>query len=148
MKYSPVTSSCLADFKHYVGDDSAIMGAKIRRFYCYWALKEAYVKMVGEGLMAGWLRELEFREVGAPETCVSGERSAEKWGAERRDFEIWLRGERVDDVEMGLRSYGEEFLVATAVKGVKGESGGGQMVEIDIERDIRPCAEGRCQCLG
>lgn len=39
---------------------------KLRRFYAYWSLKEAYIKMVGEGLLASWLRELEFLDVVAP----------------------------------------------------------------------------------
>lgn len=34
--------------------------SKLRRFYTYWSLKEAYIKMVGEGLLASWLRQLEF----------------------------------------------------------------------------------------
>ncbi len=45
--------------------------AKLRRFYTYWSLKEAYIKMVGEGLLASWLLELEFEDVVAPDMIVS-----------------------------------------------------------------------------
>jgi 4'-phosphopantetheinyl transferase len=56
------------------GDNSSVFSEheakmiklKLRRFYAYWGLKEAYIKMVGEGLLASWLRELEFLDVHAP----------------------------------------------------------------------------------
>ncbi len=43
-----------------------VIEAKLRRFYTFWALKEAYVKMTGDALLADWLRVLEFRKVRAP----------------------------------------------------------------------------------
>lgn len=43
-----------------------IIEAKLRRFYTFWALKEAYVKMTGDALLADWLHQLEFRNVRAP----------------------------------------------------------------------------------
>ncbi|KIW74134.1 hypothetical protein Z517_12544 [Fonsecaea pedrosoi CBS 271.37] len=46
--------------------EAKIINMKLRRFYAYWSLKEAYIKMVGEGLLASWLRELEFLDVHAP----------------------------------------------------------------------------------
>jgi hypothetical protein len=46
--------------------EAKIIQMKLRRFYAYWSLKEAYIKMVGEGLLASWLRELEFLDVHAP----------------------------------------------------------------------------------
>lgn len=43
-----------------------VIDAKLRRFYTFFALKEAYIKLVGEGLLAPWLRNAEFRNVMAP----------------------------------------------------------------------------------
>jgi 4'-phosphopantetheinyl transferase len=43
-----------------------IIDAKLRRFYTFFSLKEAYIKLVGEGLLAPWIKEAEFRNVRAP----------------------------------------------------------------------------------
>ncbi|KZF21519.1 4'-phosphopantetheinyl transferase [Xylona heveae TC161] len=43
-----------------------IIDAQLRLFYAHWCLKEAYIKMTGEALLAGWLKELEFRNVRPP----------------------------------------------------------------------------------
>ena len=43
-----------------------VVAARLRRFYTYFALKEAYLKMTGEALLAPWLKELEFRNVTSP----------------------------------------------------------------------------------
>ena len=49
--------------------------AKIRRFYAYWCLKEAYVKLEGEALLADWLQDVEFRNVKVPYAAAqTGER--------------------------------------------------------------------------
>ncbi|KIW93295.1 uncharacterized protein Z519_05900 [Cladophialophora bantiana CBS 173.52] len=52
--------------KFFQNHEAKIINMKLRRFYAYWSLKEAYIKMVGEGLLASWLRELEFLDVHAP----------------------------------------------------------------------------------
>lgn len=48
------------------GANEGALKAKLRRFYAFWALKEAYVKMEGEALLAEWLRDIEFRNVRVP----------------------------------------------------------------------------------
>lgn len=209
---------------------------KLRRFYAYWALKEAYIKMVGEGLLADWLKELEFLDVVAPPPALhatgrhgarngkSGSRSrsrgtshgrtmshghvhhahhhslstgvlvdpaaeeAAKWtdpAKAETGMVTSLRGKRLDDVDIELVAYDDDFLLATATRGVveifddddddekeKEMQNGVQAappqngigaaqhhatstrgrqrrrwIMLDIERDIRPCAEGRCKCL-
>ncbi|KAJ5103062.1 4'-phosphopantetheinyl transferase A [Penicillium argentinense] len=35
----------------------------VRLFYSYWALKEAYLKMTGDALLAPWVKTLEFKNV-------------------------------------------------------------------------------------
>lgn len=40
---------------------------KLRAFYTLWCLREAYVKMTGEALLASWLGDLIFQNFEAPE---------------------------------------------------------------------------------
>lgn len=116
---------------------------KLRRFYSYWALKEAYIKMVGEGLIAPWLKELEFRGVSAPEPGrLEGE-----WGPEEVFEGTWLGKRRVEDVQMRLMGFEDGFIVATAARGVEIEEWP-RFERLDIERDIGPCATGECGCIG
>ncbi|KAK5050543.1 hypothetical protein LTR84_003824 [Exophiala bonariae] len=215
-------------------NEARITQLKLRRFYAYWALKEAYIKMVGEGLLADWLKELEFLDVVAPvppssvmgRHRKSGSRSrsrgtshhrapshshshshshhghghhhslstglgidpaaeeAAKWtdpAKAEKGMVTSLRGRKLDDVDIELVAYDEDFLIATATRGVievfnddeddEKENGVQQeivengvidaqrqaplgraqqrkrWIMLDIERDIRPCAEGRCRCL-
>ena len=131
--------------------------AKLRRFYAYWSLKEAYIKMVGEGLLASWLRELEFSDVTAPDVVASADQDADAWGPAIKStsssnpagFQVTLYKKTVDDVAMELVAYGSSFIIATAMKGVADEKATAEQNwrKVDIERDIRPCAEGRCTCL-
>ncbi|ETI20417.1 hypothetical protein G647_08452 [Cladophialophora carrionii CBS 160.54] len=72
-EWSDSNSSAASSPKDGKGDSSIfreheakMISLKLRRFYAYWGLKEAYIKMVGEGLLASWLRELEFLDVHAP----------------------------------------------------------------------------------
>src|SRR5262249_33336031 len=48
------------------GDDDGDVDVRLRAFYALWCLREAYVKMTGEALLAPWLAELEFRRFRAP----------------------------------------------------------------------------------
>ncbi|EXJ54492.1 hypothetical protein A1O7_09832 [Cladophialophora yegresii CBS 114405] len=72
-EWSDSNSSAASSPRDSKGDSSIfreheakMVSLKLRRFYAYWGLKEAYIKMVGEGLLASWLRELEFLDVHAP----------------------------------------------------------------------------------
>ncbi|CRG90513.1 hypothetical protein PISL3812_07557 [Talaromyces islandicus] len=127
--------------------------SRLRVFYAYWALKEAYIKMTGEALLAPWLRELEFTNVVAPSPVASG--SASKWSAPYKGVETWLSGKRVEDVRIELVAFETDYMVATAARGGQfGISGAsnqpdpwGDLVKVDLEEDIRPCATGTCACL-
>ncbi|KIW41176.1 uncharacterized protein PV06_06758 [Exophiala oligosperma] len=181
-------SSASASAGHTGGNREAKMiEQKLRRFYAYWALKEAYIKMVGEGLLASWLRELEFLDVvppAIPEAVLKTRRKergrsrgggvsepnaqagnhshlhpdalqheADKWTTPEkaeRGMTTLFRAAKVEDVDIELVAYDEDFLIATATRGLREETDGPEgrrWIRLDIERDIRPCAEGRCSCV-
>lgn len=101
--------------------------AKLRAFYALWALREAYVKLTGEALLAEWLRELEFRRFRPPAPTPAwdvparedddGEDDGERYGPQViRSTEIRFKGRRIDDVNLCLRSMGPDFMICTAVR--------------------------------
>jgi 4'-phosphopantetheinyl transferase len=160
---APRSSSDIADPQ----DEAARIKAKLRKFYTHWALKEAYIKMTGEALLADWLRELEFRDVVAPPVSEEGAWGTVVWssgyvrgeggqgagGGEREEegFEVLFKGSRVRGVTMGVRFLGREWIVATCVRGGGGTGLGKEEEEEWNEltiQDIEPCAKGVCRCLG
>lgn len=138
---------------------------RFRRFYAYWSLKEAYIKMVGEGLLADWLTKLEFQNVQTPTPPEAADflddgfswalrdEDELKWTpAERaiKNISATLYGKRLDDVKLSLVAFETDFLCATAMRGVTDATEGSSQerwIKMDIEQDIRPCAEGKCKCL-
>lgn len=124
-------------------------------FYTYWALKEAYIKMTGEALLAPWLRELEFTDVIVPQTSdVTGQ-----WSRPYTGVRTLLHGKLVEDVRVEIVAFGREYLIATAVRGA-GIGAGSHVLDgvesadpweslesIDIDKDITACATGLCHCL-
>lgn len=129
----------------------------LRMFYTFWALKEAYIKMTGEALLASWLRELEFTNVIAPAPLDTAEQGP-PWGQPYTAIQTWLRGDLVEDVRIEIVAFGKDYLVATAARGGgigsgsradEGLEGGDpwqSLKEIDIQSDIRGCATGSCAC--
>ncbi|KAJ5310371.1 uncharacterized protein N7443_002832 [Penicillium atrosanguineum] len=196
------------NFSFHREDDVVRFG--LRLFYSYWALKEAYVKMTGEALLAPWLRELEFTNVIPPDpvepllaskSCSTpGQKipqSPKNWGAPYTDVVVSKGLEILKSVRVELVAFESDYIVATAGNGctvgvipqvVQGGnpsrlgdeirvrlSGGGveyrripisskrclgdidpwnlpsalddpwlPMQEVDIDLDVRACAEGRC----
>ncbi|KAL4978617.1 hypothetical protein BDW66DRAFT_130002 [Aspergillus desertorum] len=135
-----------------------------RLFYTYWALKEAYIKMTGEALLAPWLRELEFSNVVAPAAVAGSVDSEGKFGEPYTGVKTTLYKNLVEDVRIEVAALDDDFLFATAARGVgigagsrpevspDGSDGRSQdpwtpFKKLDIERDIRPCATGMCDCL-
>ena len=80
-------------------DPQAEIAAKLRRFTLFWAMKEAYVKMTGEGLVALWVKHLEFLNVRTPRHAKELNLESE-YGEAICDAEIYLYTERVRDVKL------------------------------------------------
>lgn len=105
--------------------DRETIERRLRRFFALWCLREAYVKMTGEALLAEWLQELEFRRFPVPDEEEEGEDGQEAMmGTQapktRKDvdgeFEIYLKGERARNVEMRIVALGKRYMVASAVR--------------------------------
>lgn len=131
------------------------VASRLRVFYAYWALKEAYIKMTGEALLAPWLRELEFTGVVAPDP-VKTESPTAPWSEPYTGVQTWLYGKRVEDVRIELVALERDYLIATAARGgaIGSRSDADERKDswkdlepIDIESDISPCARGQCGCL-
>lgn len=119
-------------------EQEADICGKLRHFYAHWCLKEAYVKMNGEALVASWLQELEFRNVKAPlpSSKTPSTDCAGSWGEKYSDVEIWLRGVRVADVQLELQAYGEDYLIATAASNARDPLAAFE--KLDLLRDVYP----------
>ncbi|KAI9706435.1 MAG: hypothetical protein M1836_003441 [Candelina mexicana] len=127
-------------------NSNIVIDAKLRRFYAFWCLKEAYIKMTGEALLADWLRDLEFRNVRAPWPATASGTVANRWGETVKDVEIWFEGKRIKNVRIELQAFEEDYLVATAstdvTPGSPAESGNFPIFEeLNIQEDIYLCAE-------
>lgn len=110
--------------------------AKLRHFYAHWCLREAYVKMTGEALLAPWLKDLEFRnvQVPSPKIQTSQETHEGNWGQECSADDIWFKGVKVVDVKVELQAFGEEYMIATAVSEPKPSLSA--FKELDLKRDV------------
>ncbi|KAJ4298779.1 hypothetical protein N0V88_003812 [Collariella sp. IMI 366227] len=112
-----------------------LVDAKLRAFYALWALREAYVKLTGEALLAQWLRELEFRGFSPSRPTKGwGVPAREEEGEVVRDFDILFKGKRVEDVNMCLRSMGDDYMIATALRtpGKKKDGLGWELGEYEV----------------
>jgi 4'-phosphopantetheinyl transferase len=96
---------------------SRIVDAKLRRFYALWCLKEAYIKMTGEALLADWLRQLEFRDFRAPHPDpAAGSADSSIRGESIRGIEVVCKGKRDTRVAIELTAYGQKYMLGTAIK--------------------------------
>ncbi|KAH7316479.1 hypothetical protein B0I35DRAFT_479320 [Stachybotrys elegans] len=96
---------------------------RLAYFYSIWCLREAYVKMTGEALLAKWLRDLDMRGFAPPQEQAG------------KQLEIFLHGEKVQGVDMKLEPYLDEYMIGTAVR--RDENGKGielgEYVSLDID---------------
>lgn len=135
---------------------------RLRLFYTYWALKEAYIKMTGEALLAPWLRDLEFVDVEVPEPAATLPSStSSSFGKPQITTKARLEGRDIENVRLETVGFEKDYIFATSARGGgfgaessgDGSGSGGEKKRwddfrlIDIERDVAPCARGICRCL-
>lgn len=113
--------------------------AKLRHFYAHWCLKEAYVKMKGEALMAPWLKDLEFRNVQVPlpnGQMLNTSARTDDWGQTCSDIEIWFHGQRVTDVRLEIQAFRDDYMIGTACSNVDVHLS--TFHELSVEHDVYP----------
>ena len=114
--------------------------AKVRRFYAMWCLREAYVKMTGEALLAPWLKELEISDVKVPAAKKDARPDSLEEGEVIKSFRIYFKEKLVTNVRMELTALGKDFMVGGAISTGSGVDGSdlelGSWKELDIEKDV------------
>ena len=136
----PNEMSAMQDYQPSGTTDDAIRIQKLRLFYCYWVLKEAYIKMTGEAFLDPHIKQLEFRGVRVPEPAywIPEPGKFPPWGEVVKDFEVWKHGRHLKNVYMELQALGPDYVVATAIS--KSEDGAElafpPVEVIDLNRDV------------
>ncbi|KAH8802736.1 hypothetical protein F5884DRAFT_802867 [Xylogone sp. PMI_703] len=98
-------------------ESNIVIDAKLRRFYAYWCLRETYVKMTGEALLAPWLKDLMFKGVVPPAPRKAGEAEGDLIEGEiLKEFHIEFQGKKVTDVTVELAALGSNYMVGAAVR--------------------------------
>ncbi|PHH83610.1 hypothetical protein CDD82_6638 [Ophiocordyceps australis] len=77
---------------------------RLAYFYALWCLREAFVKMTGEALLAPWLHLLEMRHFAPPDE------------ADAPELEVWFKGTRATQVQMTLEKLLHDYMVSVAVR--------------------------------
>lgn len=121
---------------------------RLRSFYALWCIREAYVKMTGEALLAEWLQELEFRHYPVPH------QASKEWGEESvgnphqgdddEGFELWFKGEKMQNVQMRIVGVRSRFMVARVVRRKDGKPVDiewSQLQEVTVEDVVSSCRE-------
>jgi len=123
-----------------------IIDAKLRRFYAMWCLREAYVKMSGEALLAPWLKELEILDVVTPKAKegIKDEFSLEK-GEMIEQFATYMKGKLMKDVKTELTAMGTNYMIGGSIRVPKEHEMSdvvfGDWLELDFENDVLAVAE-------
>ncbi|KAE9370731.1 4'-phosphopantetheinyl transferase [Stipitochalara longipes BDJ] len=125
-------------------NSNIVVDKKLRRFYAMWCLREAYVKMTGEALLAPWLKDLEISEAQAPDAATDMQDSNSLTRGEVvKDFKIIFKGREVTDVKMELSALGSAYMVAGSLRVPKGnlDLRMGPWLDLKLEADILAVAE-------
>lgn len=122
---------------------------KTRRFYTYWALKEAYIKLVGEGLLAPWLKNLEFMNVPVPPRAAGFDGWTNLDDHDTDDFYVLFKDKDITNtIKTTLEGFEDTFLVATMTRGItERRSAVNSWEAIDLFGEIELCATGKCRCI-
>ncbi|KAI9679645.1 MAG: hypothetical protein M1829_001607 [Trizodia sp. TS-e1964] len=126
-------------FREVLGDadaDAVLVAPEgLRAFYAFWAVREAFLKLRGEGLLARYVREV--RVVGLRVPRPAGGEGV--WGERVGGVGVCVGGER-QDVRVEVQAWGKQFVVATAVAGRR-EGGMPAWREVRLDVDVLPFAE-------
>ncbi|KAG4441593.1 hypothetical protein IFR05_002928 [Cadophora sp. M221] len=122
-----------------------VIEKQLRIFYAIWCLREAYVKMTGDALLAPWLKELEILDVQSPTVKEGIDATSLEEGEVVRQFANYFRGKAVTDVKTELAALGMHYMIAGSIRipqelkdsGIKF----GKWQQLDLEKDILDVAE-------
>jgi 4'-phosphopantetheinyl transferase len=123
------------DGREHTFSAELLVEAKLRRFFTYYAYREAYIKLTGDALLASWLRDLEMKNVRSPAPGKPLQGSTlDSWGevigTDR--LEVWVKGSRVPNVTTEIQALGDQIMIATAV-----QTDHGGPVELEPWQEIR-----------
>lgn len=127
-------------------DTNRVIDVKMRRFYAMWCLRETYVKMTGDALLAPWLKQLQISGVQVPAARESelNQESLDRGGV-HRNFQIIFEEMPVTDVTMELSALGRGFMVGGALRVTNTTDQDsvvmGSWQELNLENDILTVAE-------
>ncbi|TGO52323.1 hypothetical protein BCON_0143g00050 [Botryotinia convoluta] len=126
-------------------DSNKVIDAKIRRFYAMWCLRETYVKMTGEALLAPWLKDLEIRDARSPTASEVHDLNSLERGETIDNYRIVFKGREVTNVHMELAALGPHYMVGGAVRVTENDKklGLGPWKELDLEKDVLKIAESK-----
>ncbi|ESZ91939.1 hypothetical protein SBOR_7684 [Sclerotinia borealis F-4128] len=125
-------------------DSNKVIDAKLRRFYAMWCLRETYVKMTGEALLAPWLKELEICGVRSPTPPMVQDPNSLERGEITNNYHIMFKGQEVTDVQMELAALGPHYMVGSAVRATKDINLElGPWKELNLEMDVLEIAESK-----
>ncbi|KAH7386445.1 hypothetical protein BKA64DRAFT_581331 [Cadophora sp. MPI-SDFR-AT-0126] len=123
----------------------SVIERQLRKFYAVWCLREAYVKMTGDALLAPWLKELEILDVQVPSAKEGIDAASLEEGEVVRQFANYFQGKAVTDVKTELTAFGTHYMIAGSIRLPKElkDSGVklGKWKQLNLERDILEVAE-------
>ena len=123
-----------------------IIDKKLRRFYAHWCLREAYIKMTGEALLAPWLKDLEILDVRAPNASERAEDDEGLTAGETESqFKVSFKGKAVTNVSMEIVALGTNYMVGGAIRPARKverlQLKLGKWELLDLEEDVLSFAE-------
>jgi phosphopantetheinyl transferase len=124
----------------------AVLVEKLRNFYAAFSLKEAYVKLGGEGIGAEWIQQLELQSFRAPAKAVSPTTWGESVTSNSGELAFTLHREDVTDVFAEIQGFEDDYFISTMLKPAKvlGDVNAFPSWKIiDVERDIDPTLGGK-----
>ncbi|KAI4141731.1 MAG: hypothetical protein LQ340_007558 [Diploschistes diacapsis] len=125
--------------------DEAVLATNFRRFYAMWALKESYIKMTGDALMAEWIRELEFPSNTPPPPLLPRPTEGWEWG-QTAVTGVSIHGKLVDDARIELDTLNGDYMIATAINNTAVLPNFEQVVLSEDASSLKCCLRGKQTC--